>query len=274
MITMDSKQQQMIFRWFRSYVRRYTSDDTQIQMNLDLKRKHCWRVAGEGKRLSRALQLPPAEQRAVTVMGLLHDVGRFEQYTRFGTFVDQFSVNHAECSADEIATAGILDNLATDSRDILLQAIRWHNRPHLPDDVDGELLFYTRLLRDADKLDIWRVVLNYYENQNGRYNKAISLDLPDTPGCTPRVINSLLKHRYVDYRWCRNANDFKVKQMCWVYDLNVRPSLEQVVRRNIVERFRRQLPAGDLIDRLETELRAYIDTQLQTNSSELKKSIA
>ena len=53
-------------------------------------------------------------------------------------------------------------------------------------------MFYPKLIRDADKLDIWKVVTNYYNDKKGGKNKALELDLPESQGFSERVIQDLI----------------------------------------------------------------------------------
>jgi hypothetical protein len=70
---------------------------------------------------------------------------------------------------------------------LLLSVILYHNRAELPEDETEGCLFFAKLLRDADKLDIWRVVTDYYHNKNGHQNSSIELDLPDIPEISDEV---------------------------------------------------------------------------------------
>ncbi len=60
-----------------------------------LKRDHTRRVCEEILALGRQLELPRTDFLLAEAAALLHDVGRFRQLKKYGTFVDQHSVNHA-----------------------------------------------------------------------------------------------------------------------------------------------------------------------------------
>ncbi|MBN2011697.1 HD domain-containing protein [candidate division KSB1 bacterium] len=264
------EQHQRIEQWFKRYAQQHSSPDEQVQMNLDLKRKHSWRVAGEALMISKELGLPKRTQRLSTLIGLLHDVGRFKQYIRYGTFEDQKSVNHAEFSVQELHDSGVLTVLPATTQRLVEESIRLHNLPRLPAHDDDEILMFARLLRDADKLDIWRIVLNYYRDHHGIHNRAIEHGMPDTPGYSEHILEALLRREAVHYQYCSNLNDFKLKQMCWVFDLNYGPSIQTVIRRRILEQFEDLLPADAKIVELSTELHNYLvhprcyDNQLST----------
>jgi hypothetical protein len=62
----------------------------------------------------------------------------------------------------------------------------------------------------------------------------------------------------IDVHLCANINDYKTKQMCWIYDLNYRPSLSCVTQRRIIERFRAILPVDEKLDALILKLQNYV----------------
>jgi hypothetical protein len=103
----------------------------------------------------------------------LHDTGRFEQYARYKTFVDSQSVDHAVLGVGILEKNEILCSLDEPTQDFILRTIRYHNRAILPREETETCLFFTKLLRDADKLDILKVVTDYYSQQNGNRNGAL-----------------------------------------------------------------------------------------------------
>ena len=77
------------------------------------------------------------------LLGLLHDIGRFEQVKRYNTFNDSQSVDHAELGADILFKEGLIDRFPTVSLPegwpkTAETAIRQHNKLALPDGLDAE----------------------------------------------------------------------------------------------------------------------------------------
>ena len=139
---------------FKNYVANY---DTK-NIGIALKIAHTYRVADIAERISQTVNGSNPE--FVWLLGLLHDIGRFEQLTRFGTFKDAFSVDHAELGADILFNDGLIKNFPVDDFDksIIETAIRLHNKLKIPDDLTSETKTYANILRDADKADIFRVL--------------------------------------------------------------------------------------------------------------------
>src|SRR3989339_1044872 len=94
--------------WFTIYVHTFQNSDPEIQQNFDLKEGHTMRVCKEICTIGKQLGLNDDEQRLAEIIGLLHDVGRFEQYARYKTFMDKKSENHAELAIKILAKFDVL----------------------------------------------------------------------------------------------------------------------------------------------------------------------
>jgi hypothetical protein len=234
--------------WFGDYVHTFQYSEPERQQNIDMKKWHTLRVCAEISSLGTQLGLNEDELRLAEIIAMLHDVGRFEQYARYHTFVDGRSENHAELSVAIITATGILELFDDAVRDLIVRSVRYHNRASLPSDESETCLFYSRLVRDADKLDIWKVVTDYYSRKDKDRNTAIELDLPDTPGFSEEVYHDLMNRRIVSIGHIKNLNDFKLLQIGWVFDINFRPTLDRVRECRYLEMIREALPPSDRID--------------------------
>ena len=212
-IEIDKKIVKSLKAWFFNYVQSFKHDDKNFQENIALKEKHTMKVCKEILNIGKQLELNDDELRLSEIIALFHDVGRFEQYARYKTFVDVKSENHAELGVKILKENKVLTRFDNSIQSLMLRTISYHNRAALPEEETDTCLFFSRLLRDADKLDIWRVVTDYYSRNNGEKNGAIELGLPDTPGFSGEVYQDLMKKRIVDIKHLKNLNDFKLLQM-------------------------------------------------------------
>ena len=165
---------------FAEYVRNYDPSDEKIKLKID----HTYRVAGMCQRIAESLGLSEPDVDIAWLLGMLHDIGRFEQIRRFGTFSDADSVDHAEFGADllfkeglirkfaegyyeecELARSGneeaeqIIKNNEHHNKDtgLLELAIRQHNKYRVKEDLTERQRMFCDILRDADKVDIFKV---------------------------------------------------------------------------------------------------------------------
>ena len=165
---------------FAEYVRNYDPSDEKIKLKID----HTYRVAGLCQRIAESLGLSEPDVDIAWLLGMLHDIGRFEQIRCFGTFNDVQSVDHAEFGADllfkeglirkfaegyyeecELARSGneeaeqIIKNNEHHNKDtgLLEMAIRQHNKYRVKEDLTERQRMFCDILRDADKVDIFKV---------------------------------------------------------------------------------------------------------------------
>lgn len=237
-----------IKNWFTDYVSSFKNGEPEIQENIKLKEDHTIRVCKEILNIGKQLGLNDDELRLAEIIALLHDIGRFEQYSCYKTFRDSESENHAQLGIRILEEAGILKSLGDTEQSLAVGSIRYHNYPSLPMEETELCLFYSKLLRDADKLDIWKVVTDYYHRRDGGKNSVLELELPDTPGFSEEVVSDIRNGRAVQMKNVRNLNDFKLLQAGWILDINFKPSRDLAMERHYLEKIKNSLPESNIID--------------------------
>ncbi|HMA66559.1 MAG TPA: HD domain-containing protein [Desulfosalsimonadaceae bacterium] len=227
---------------FSNYVAGYYSHNEEENQAISLKRDHTQRVCANARMLSARLQVSGPDARLAQIMALFHDIGRFKQYKEYKTFKDADSENHARLSVSEIKRHDLLRGLPDADAALVLTAIFHHNVYALPAGLDSRERFFLKLLRDADKLDIWKVFIEYCENRAEGATDSVSLGLPDAEGCSRAVLDCLRSGRLVRMQDLAGLNDFKLLQAGWVYDLNFAPTVEAMLNRGYLERLQALLP--------------------------------
>ncbi|MDM7925670.1 MAG: HD domain-containing protein [bacterium] len=234
--------------WFDEYVQSFADAGGRDPGPIDLKKRHTLRVCGEITGIGRSIGLNREELRFAETIALLHDIGRFEQYAAFGTFADRKSVNHAELGVQVIRKTGILNGLSGAVVSAVETAVSCHNKADLPAELDGRDRTFALTLRDADKLDIWKVVTDYYSQRDGSRDTTIELDLPDTPGVSEAVVKDLTERRFVRSEHVRNLNDFKLLQIGWVFDIHFEYTVRRLKEKRYLELIRAVLPGDESVE--------------------------
>lgn len=233
-----------IDKWFETYTHGFDAPEPGVQQGMDLKRAHTRRVCEAVRDIGRSLNLSPRDMCIAEAAALLHDIGRFEQYRQYRTFSDTLSEDHAALGVKVIQTQGILRPLDRDTAGMITRVVGYHNRAGLPEHEDERCLFFLKLIRDADKVDIWRVVTDYYRIAHTHRNPTIELNLPDTPQISDPVYDTLKQGRLVQMADLKTLNDFKLLQMGWVFDLNFPRTFQLVREKGYLEMLRDALPSG------------------------------
>jgi len=162
---------------FAKYTGYYDASDGKIKLKID----HTYRVAGLCDRIARSLDLSSGYVDLAWLLGMLHDVGRFEQLRQYGTFSDADSIDHAHFATEILFAQGrladyvelpqeIRDRLRDISADsvkelseawkvifIIYTAIWNHSAYRVEKGLDSRTKMFCDILRDADKVDILKV---------------------------------------------------------------------------------------------------------------------
>ncbi len=244
--------------WFRQYASQFKTGSADYNDNIRLKEAHSFRVCREIRDIGAELGLDDTALNLAELSALFHDAGRFEQYQRFGTFLDFHSLNHAELGVKILDREALFSEINPATADILKKAILYHNRAELPEDEDQQVLFFSKLLRDADKLDIWRVVTKYYGRAGQKRNGLIELGLPDSPGVSSEACNDLEQCIIVKAAHVKNLNDFKLLQLGWIFDINFEPGFRKIKERQYLEKIYDHLPKSDAVKHVYAIVQNYL----------------
>ncbi|WP_250546381.1 HD domain-containing protein [Geobacter sulfurreducens] len=256
--TLDEEGLASLKKWFLGYCRSFYTSREEDNRNIRLKEEHTEQVCAFMDILTLDLGLDPGERRLAGVVALLHDVGRFEQYRCYGTFRDSESENHGTLGVRVLTGEGVLDGLAPEERRMILGGVALHNVFRIPDAIDGPARRLLHLVRDADKLDIWRVFLEFYGLPPEEQASAVGLGFPDLPVCTPGVVETVMRGELVNLATLKTLSDFKLLQLSWVFDLNFAVSRRLVAERNYVEQMAATLPPGEDVARVVVFVREYL----------------
>src|SRR5512143_893919 len=188
---MNSHELEDMKKWFTEYCRSFYSDDPADQRNIVLKEEHTANVCRNMDDIAGSLGLLPEDRALAAAVALFHDVGRFPQYQRYRTFRDGISTNHAALGAKVLIENSVLNAASDRDQNIVVRSVALHNVFSLPERLDKETRLFTRMVRDADKLDIWSIFIDYYAAPEDERAGAAALGLPDTPAYSASVLASL-----------------------------------------------------------------------------------
>src|SRR5208283_1115499 len=235
-------------QWFPGYCASFYTSDEEDMRNLALKEEHTEHVCANILNIAGEESLGAGDAMIAEAIALFHDIGRFPQYAKYKTFMDSRSVNHGELGAKELARTGILNNLQAHEQEIITTAVKFHNAFKIPDLVCRDAIIFLKLVRDADKLDIWRIFSEYYGKESTKnMPSAVGLGFPDTPAYSRQALDCIFNKQLISLAMLKTLNDFKLTKLSWVYDLNFRFSLRAAVKDNYIDGVAATLPQTDEI---------------------------
>ena len=259
---MHTRMTALLGKAYSAYAAGFRTGDIEFDKNIDLKISHTMRVCDLILDIANRLHLDDKACCTARVCALFHDIGRYEQFARWGTFADSESEDHGLLGVKVINENNLLAPLTRPVKNIVLAAVENHNKLYIDEDLDEDQIFFTRMLRDADKLDIWKVVLEFYTLPAEKRLASIGLGLADTPVVSGKVCNELLACSMVKSGSLKTLDDLKLLQMGWIYDLNFIPSFEIAVEHDYIRKIFETLPASPVIDEIYRKITSFISLKL------------
>lgn len=202
---------------YDNYVVTYRDENGKLPPLMELKYEHTMHVLENAEYIAKSENFSAEEQSVSSIAALFHDIGRYEQLKRYNTFRDADSIDHAKLSHDIVKENGYLTSLSQNFQTAILEAILYHSRLAIPDGLSPLSLTATKTVRDADKLDIFRVLENQIATTNWREDARAFWNLPISLPPNKAVTDAVYSHRPVDYRDIKSLSDFVLIQVGWIY---------------------------------------------------------
>lgn len=143
---------------FIEYTQNYNLENEHIKG----KQEHSIRVMNISKQIAEGLRLSKEDVDIATLIGLLHDIARFEQYTKYSTFEDLASIDHGDYGV-QILDNDIRKYIETDEYDEIIKlAVKNHNKYKIEEGLTEKEQLFAKIIRDADKIDIFHESVNMF----------------------------------------------------------------------------------------------------------------
>ena len=220
--------------WFESYTSKFDLETEKDQKNIQLKIDHSKRVTADMEEITAGMALSREQKYLAKIIALFHDIGRFKQYKKYRTFSDYKSEDHGELGVQVLKENMLLEDLSQDQQNTIFKAIKEHNKADLSQekfDNQQEILF-ARLIRDADKLDIFNIFVERYKTKS---QEDYVIKLSTEPEINDHIYNKVLKKESINYDKLQTINDLKAMQLGWIYDINFKETIEIIKKREYIE---------------------------------------
>lgn len=244
--------------WFAGYVQRYRSGNLLARAHVQFKEDHTYRVCRNIVTIAEALKLGERCVCLAEVLALLHDIGRFEQYNRHHTFLDEKSEDHGKLGATILRREGVLKWLDEGVREVIFKGVENHNAFGVPQDESEAVVLFSKLLRDGDKLDLLTAETELEEFQVNVSNPAVELDLLDVPELSEGALRAIRANRCVRKVDVKSYQDLKLFRLSWVFDFHFLPTLRLLHQRETLDKIVATLPDRDEIRAVRDQINGYV----------------
>lgn len=181
---------------------------------------------------------------------------------KYNTFDDLKSVDHAELSVEILRNEGFLSKLGCENEEAVYTAILAHNKFEIPKKLTENEVMFAKILRDADKLDILKVLTDYYSQRNSQPNHMLTWELPKGNSVSEAVEHDILAGKLVQKKDVISQFDVKIMQLSWVYDLNFKSSVEYAFQNRLFEKIYNTLPKNDKIINIYRKIKVFGENKM------------
>jgi len=216
---------------FKEYVKKYDDTNPKIKMKII----HILKVAENSKKIATDLNLSEEDIVLAELIGLLHDIGRFEQVRIYNTFMDSVSINHSIQGIKVLFEEGLIREFVEEDKydEIIYKAVINHNRNFIEEGLTQRELLHSKIIRDSDKLDIYRVVM-----EEEKIEDVLSVKTDDVSKelISDAIYNQYIKGEHLDYSERKTNIDIIISWCAFVYDFNFEESLEKIKKEDYINR--------------------------------------
>ena len=222
---------------FKEYVKNYNPEDEKIKIKI----AHIERVSQISKKLAENLKLSQEDIELAELIGLLHDIGRFEQVKRYNTFVDKDSINHGEYGVKILFEDGLIrEFIKNDKYDRIIKlAILNHNKADIEKGLTKRENLHAKIIRDADKIDIFSVLTT--GDKKAIWEKE---DLSNDK-ITDEIYREFIEDKSINYKNRKTSADILVSHFAYVYDFNFKETLEVIRQNNYIDKLYKRFIFND-----------------------------
>lgn len=211
---------------FKKYVQNY-------DMSLDgIERKyhHSFRVMNISKEIAKSLNLDKEQTDLATLIGLLHDIARFEEFERYNGFAIKNKFDHGDYALEILKKDNFIRKfIETDKYDnVIFRAIKNHNKFKIEEGLSKETLLYCKIIRDADKIDIlYEATIFFWNNQKEEMEKSQISD-----SYFEQFMNKQVIFRVPEQTVADNILVFAA----FIFDMNFKYSFEKLKKEGYIDK--------------------------------------
>lgn len=201
---------------FDNYVAKYDIKNEKILLKVN----HIYRVAEITRNIAISLNLSQEDVNLAELIGLLHDIGRFEQVKRYNTFNDHKSIDHGKFAVDLLFGEGLINEFEIEEKyyDIIKKAVYNHNKAKIEEGLNEKELLHSKIIRDGDKIDI------YYVLTTDKTINTYNCEDMSKETFSENIITDFFEKHLIEYKNRKTYGDLWVCHIAYIFDFYYKKS--------------------------------------------------
>lgn len=220
---------------FEQYLNNYDRTDDKVRLKI----AHTYGVTECSRQIAERMGLNREDTELAQLIGLLHDIGRFEQVKRFDSF-EPSVMDHAAFGVEILFEEGMIRQFVSEDRwdHIIRIAIAKHSDFKLQGIRDTRELLHAKIIRDADKLDNCRVkIADAVETI-----LEVSAEEVGKEDISAEVMEQFFRKESVYSPARKTKMDYWLSYLAYFFDINFRETLDIVREKQYVEKIIDRIP--------------------------------
>lgn len=211
---------------FVNYTNNYDSKNPHISRKIG----HTFRVMEWSRKIAESLKLSKEDIDLATLIGLLHDLARFEQRRLYDTFSDSKSVDHGDLAVTILEENEYIRKYIEDNKydDIIKTAVKNHNKFKIEEGLDERTLLHSKIVRDADKIDIM------YEGVHMFYKEPDEIEQIENLPIAEEYYNQFISRKQIFRKKEPTVLDGMICLFSFIFDLNFEFSKKSIAEGNYI----------------------------------------
>lgn len=210
------------------YINEFDINDPQVELKI----RHTYRVSSLSRQLATHLRLSDEDIDLAEAIGLLHDIGRFEQIRTYHTFIDKDSIDHGKLGNYILFEKGLINKMIEDRSydNIIKEAIANHNKPFIKNGLSEREELHSKIIRDSDKTDIL-----YLSTLKESFSTMFGgKDFVDEK-ISDEVYHDFVNNCSVDYHHIASKADVVLCHLAYIFDYNFKEMVDFIDKMGYVD---------------------------------------
>ena len=224
---------------FNDYIKQFDSEDGSILLKIT----HTYHVVNLSEYIAKEQGLDEESINLAKLIALLHDIGRFKQVIVQRSFSDK-TFDHADYGNKILFEEKLIRKfIKADKYDeVIRKAIYNHNKYEIEDGLSETEELQCKIIRDADKLDNFRVKdENNFEDSFPKIRDESKQETNDIIAelekstISDKVYNDFLAHKCIKLDDRKTLLDYWICVLAFIFDLYFKSSLKYIYDKNYID---------------------------------------
>jgi putative nucleotidyltransferase with HDIG domain len=214
------------------FLKKYVSNYDKKDKGIKVKYEHSLNVYKNAKEFIKEHDFSKQDEKLILFIALFHDIGRFEQIKIYETMQDSKSIDHGELGCEVLKNENLLKDFSEEEQNIILISIANHNKKEIKDGLSDRELLHLKIIRDLDKLDIYRIYFKYY------YRDYDGSEIEN------EFFEKIMNNGKIEYDDVFTTTDFNILKLTWLYDINYPYIMKKIYDKGYVWKLLSDLPSN------------------------------